>query len=94
MSVRIHYPEVFDGSSVIDKRILMIRHRTSLILRKDLIGLSGWSGMRTRDKLQKGQLKFSKTSLGQTEGCALSKGDSLCYQQKENTFPFLFLGYI
>ena len=28
------------------------------------------------------------------EGCALSKGDSLCCQQKENTFPFLFLGYI
>jgi hypothetical protein len=26
--------------------------------------------------------------------CALSKGDSLCCQYKENTFPFLFLGYI
>jgi hypothetical protein len=65
MSVRLHYPEVFDGSSGTDKRILMIRHRTSLILSKDLIGLLGWPGMRTRDKLQKGRLKFSKTSLGQ-----------------------------
>jgi hypothetical protein len=43
----------------------VIRQRTSLILSKDLIGLSGWLGMRTRDKLQKGRLKFSKTSLGQ-----------------------------
>jgi hypothetical protein len=54
MSVRIHHPEVFDGSSGTDKRILMIKHRTSLILSKDLIGPLGWLGMRTRDKLQKG----------------------------------------
>jgi hypothetical protein len=65
MSVRLHYPEVFDGSLGTKKRILMIRHITSLILSKELIGLSGWSGMRKRDKLQKGRLKFSKTSLGQ-----------------------------
>jgi hypothetical protein len=30
----------------------------------------------------------------QTKGCSLYKGDSLCCQQKENTFPFLLLGYI
>jgi hypothetical protein len=54
MSVQLRYPEVFDRSSGTDKRILMIKNRTSLILSKDLIGLLGWSGMRTRDKLQKG----------------------------------------
>jgi hypothetical protein len=36
MSVQIHYPEVFDGSSGTDKRILMIRHRTSLIFEQGL----------------------------------------------------------
>ena len=64
MSVQLHYPEVFDDSLVADKRILMIRNKTSLILSKDLIDLSGWPGMTKRDKLQKGQLKFSKSSLG------------------------------
>jgi hypothetical protein len=64
MSVRIHYPEVFDDLSGTDKRILMIKQRTSWILRKDLMGISGWLGMRTRDKLQKGRLKLGKNSLG------------------------------
>jgi hypothetical protein len=48
MSVQLHYPRVFNGSSVMD---LMIRLKDSLILNKDLIGHSGWSGMRERDKL-------------------------------------------
>ena len=48
MSVQMHYPEVFDGSSIMD---LMIRMKASLILNKDLIGYSGWSSMRARDKL-------------------------------------------
>jgi hypothetical protein len=47
MSVRLHYPEIFDGSSVMD---LMIRLKASLISNKDLIGHLGWSGMRERDK--------------------------------------------
>jgi hypothetical protein len=51
MSVQLHYPEVFDGSSRKDKRISMIRQRTSLILNKELIGLLGWSSMRKRDNL-------------------------------------------
>jgi hypothetical protein len=51
MSVRLHYPEVFDGSSIMD---LMIRLKASLILSKDLIGHSGWLGMRARDNLQRG----------------------------------------
>jgi hypothetical protein len=54
MSVRLHYPEVFDGSSVMDLIILMIRLKASMISNKDLIGCSGWSGMRTRDILQRG----------------------------------------
>jgi hypothetical protein len=55
MSVRLHYPEVFDGSSVMD---LMIRLKASLISNKDLIGHSGWPGMRARDKLQRGRLRL------------------------------------
>jgi hypothetical protein len=54
MSVRLHYPEVFDGSSVMDLIILMIGLKASVILNKDLIGHSGWSGMQTRDTLQRG----------------------------------------
>jgi hypothetical protein len=59
MSVRLHYPEVFDGSSVIDVIILMIRLKASMISNKDLIGCSGWPGMRTRDILQRGRLRLS-----------------------------------
>jgi hypothetical protein len=51
MSVPLHYPEVFDGSSVIDVIILMIRLKASMISNKDLNGCSGWLGMRTRDIL-------------------------------------------
>jgi hypothetical protein len=59
MSVRLHYPEVFDSSSVMDLIILMIRLKASVISNKDLIGCSGWPGMRTRDILQRGRLKLS-----------------------------------
>jgi hypothetical protein len=59
MSVRLHYPEVFDGSSVMDLIILMIGLKASVILNKNLIGCSGWSGMRTRDILQRGRLRLS-----------------------------------
>jgi hypothetical protein len=59
MSVRLHYPEVFDGSSVMDLIILMIRLKASVISNKDLIGCSGWLGMRTRDILQRGRLRLS-----------------------------------
>jgi hypothetical protein len=38
----------------------MIRLRASWISNKDLIGLLGWSGMRERDKLQRGRLKLGK----------------------------------
>jgi hypothetical protein len=44
VSVRIHYPEVFDGSSGTNKRISVIRQRTSVISNKDLIGLLGMVG--------------------------------------------------
>jgi hypothetical protein len=54
MSVRLHYPEVFDSSLVMDLIILMIRLKASMISNKDLIGCSGWPSMRTRDKLQRG----------------------------------------
>ena len=54
MSVRLHYLEVFDGSSVMELIIMMIRLKASVISNKDLIGHSGWSGMRTRDILQRG----------------------------------------
>jgi hypothetical protein len=63
MSVRLHYLEVFDDSSVMDKIILMIRLKASLILNKDLIGHSGWPGMRARDKLQRGRLKLGDKLL-------------------------------
>ena len=59
MSVQLHYPEVFDGSSVMDLIILMIRLKASLISNKDLTGHSGWPGMRTRDTLQSGRLRLS-----------------------------------
>jgi hypothetical protein len=54
MSVRLHYLEVFDGSSVMDLIILMIGLKASVISNKDLIGHLGWSGMQTRDILQRG----------------------------------------
>ena len=59
MSVRLHYPEVFDGSSVMDLIILMIVLKASVISNKDLIGRSGWLGIQTRDILQRGQLRLS-----------------------------------
>jgi hypothetical protein len=59
MSVRLHYPEVFNGSSVMDLIILMIALKASVSSNKDLIGHSGWSGMWTRDILQRGRLKLS-----------------------------------
>jgi hypothetical protein len=42
MSVQLHYPEVFDDSSVMDLIILMIGLKASVISNKDLIGSSGW----------------------------------------------------
>ena len=60
MSVQIHYPKVFDDSSVMDLIILMIRLKSSVISNKDLIGCSGWLGMRTRDMLQRGQLRLGE----------------------------------
>jgi hypothetical protein len=54
MSVQLHYPEVFDSSSVMDLIILMVRLKASVISNKDLIGHSGWSSMQTRDILQRG----------------------------------------
>ena len=66
MSVQLHYPEVFDGSSVMDLIILMIGMKASVISNKVLIGRSRWLGMRTRDILQSGRLRLSnKASLGQ-----------------------------
>jgi hypothetical protein len=59
MSVQMHYPEVFDGSSVMDLIILMIGLKASVISNKDLIGRSGWLGMWTRDILQRGRLRIS-----------------------------------
>jgi hypothetical protein len=59
MSVRLHYPEVFDGSWVTDLIILMIGLKASVISNKDLIGRSRWPGMRTRDILQSGRLRLS-----------------------------------
>jgi hypothetical protein len=38
----------------------MIKLKASLLLNKDLIGLSGWPGTRERDKLQRGQLRLCK----------------------------------
>ena len=58
MSVRLYYPEVFDGSSVTDLIILMIGLKASVISNKDLIGRSGWPGMQTRDILQSGRLRI------------------------------------
>jgi hypothetical protein len=55
----MYYPEVFDGSSVMDLIILMIRLKALVISNKDLIGCLGWPGMQTRDILQRGQLKLS-----------------------------------
>jgi hypothetical protein len=59
MSVRLRYPEVFDGSSVMDLINLMIGLKDSVISNKDLIGRSGWPGMQTRDILQSGRLRLS-----------------------------------
>jgi hypothetical protein len=58
MSVRLHYLEVFNGLSVVDLIILMIGLKASVISNKDLIGRSGWSGMWTRDILQRGRLRI------------------------------------
>jgi hypothetical protein len=58
MSVRMHYPKAVDGSSIMDLIILMIRLKASVISNKDLIECSGWPGMRTRDILQRGQLRL------------------------------------
>jgi hypothetical protein len=63
VSVRIHYPEVFDGSSGTDKRISVIRQRTSLISNKDLIGLLGWSGMREETNCRKADSGWVKIPL-------------------------------
>jgi hypothetical protein len=41
MSVRMHYLEVFDGSSAMDLIILMIGLKASVLSNKDLIGCSG-----------------------------------------------------
>jgi hypothetical protein len=60
MSVRLHYPEVFDGLSIMDLIILMIGLKASLISNKDLIRRSGWLGMRTRDILQRGRLRLNE----------------------------------
>ena len=54
MSVQMHYLEVFDNSSVMDLIILMIGLKASVISNKDLIGHSGWLGMKARDKLHRG----------------------------------------
>ena len=59
MSVRLRYPEVFDGSLVMDLIMLMIELKASMISNKYLIGRSGWPGMRTRDILKRGRLKLS-----------------------------------
>ena len=59
MSVRLHYPEVFDGLSVTDLIILMIGLKASVISNKDLIVCLGWLGMRTKDILQRGRLSLS-----------------------------------
>jgi hypothetical protein len=56
----MHYLEVLDGSSVMELIILMIRLKASVISNKDLIGCLGWPGMRTRDILQRGQLRLSE----------------------------------
>jgi hypothetical protein len=42
-----------------DLIILMIGLKASVISNKDLIGRLGWSGMRTKDTLQRGQLRLS-----------------------------------
>jgi hypothetical protein len=59
MNVRLHYPEVSDGSSIVDLIILMIGLKALVISNKDLIGHLGWSGMWTRDILQSGRLRLS-----------------------------------
>jgi hypothetical protein len=59
MSVQLHYPEVFDGSLVMDLIILMIGLKALVISNKDLIGCLGWPGMRTRDIFQRGRLRLS-----------------------------------
>ena len=51
MSIQLHYPEVFDGLSVMELIILMIGLKALVISNKDLIGHSGWSGMQTTDIL-------------------------------------------
>jgi hypothetical protein len=60
MSLRLHYPEVFDDSLVMDLIILMIGLKASVISNKDLIGRSGWLGMWIRDILQRDRLRLSE----------------------------------
>jgi hypothetical protein len=43
-----------------DLIILMIGLKASVISNKDLIGCLGWLGMRTREILQRGQLRLSE----------------------------------
>jgi hypothetical protein len=59
MIVQLCYPEVFDGSSVMDLIILMIELKALVISNKYLIRRSGWSGMHTRDILQRGRIELS-----------------------------------
>jgi hypothetical protein len=54
MSVRLHYPEVFDGSSVMDLTFLMVRLKASMISNKDLIGHSGWTGYADKRHIAEG----------------------------------------
>jgi hypothetical protein len=59
MSARLLYPEVFNSLSMTDLIILMVGLKASVISNKDLIGRSGWPGMRTRDILRSGRLRLS-----------------------------------
>jgi hypothetical protein len=55
MSVRLHYPEVFDGSSVLDLIILMIGLKASVISKQRLDWMFRMAEVCwTRDILQSG----------------------------------------
>jgi hypothetical protein len=92
MSVRLHYPEVFDGSSVMDLIILMIGLKDSVISNKDVIGRLGWPGMRTRDILQRGRLKLSdklpldnSTTSDKTQAACISVNHKSTKQEATQT---------